>query len=342
MNSRTIAIIGASGYTGVELIRVALGHPHLKIVSLIADRNAGKFISEIYPSLASFNLPQLARMDEFDPGSVDLIFCALPHTTSQRVIKGLFGSTLLVDLSADFRLRDPAEYERWYGHIHVAPSIQKEATYGLTEFYREKIRSSRLVACTGCNAASGLYPLVPLVEEKAIDLQDITLDLKAGVSGAGRVAKPSTIFAELSEGCQPYNPVWHRHLAEFDQELGSRSDTPVKVSFTPHLIPQNRGILTTIYVKGNPDTIHQILSQRYASERFIHVQPMETPVSTRHVRGSNLVHISVFPDRINGRCKIFSVLDNLTKGSSGQAIQNANLMLGLPEMEGLQLVPLVP
>jgi len=342
MMTKKIAVIGASGYTGAELIRVGIGHPFLNIKHLIANSNAGKTIEEVFPGFQSFNLPRLESINSFDPSSVDLIFCALPHTTSQKLIKKIFGTTKIVDLSADFRLQNPSDYEKWYGNRHLAPEVQAKATYGLTEFYRQEIQSSMLVACTGCNAACGLFPLLPLIEADIIDPENIILDLKVGVSGAGRVAKQSNIFAELSEGCQPYNPVWHRHLAEFDQELNKHSKANVKVTFTPHLLPLNRGILTTIYAEGDPDKVHKTLSLRYQDEPFIHVLPMETIVSTRHVRGSNLVKIAVFPDRKGNRCKIFSTLDNLVKGSSGQAIQNANLMLGLDEKVGLDLVPIFP
>ena len=342
MTSKNIAIIGASGYTGAELIRIALEHPYFEIKQLIANSNAGKDIGEIYPGFRSYNLPTLVSIDSFDPKSVDLVFCALPHTTSQKVIKEIFELTKIVDLSADFRLRNIADYKKWYGHEHFAPKIQTKATYGLTEFYRKQIRSASLVACTGCNAASGLYPLLPLIKHKVIDLNEIILDLKVGVSGAGRVAKQGIIFPEISEGSQPYSPVSHRHLSEFDQELNQVSDELVSISFTPHLVPMNRGILTTIYAKGSPEEVYNALHNAYHNEPFINVLPMETIVSTRHVRGSNLVKISVFPDRKNNRVKIFSALDNLTKGSSGQAIQNANLMLGFDETIGLNLIPLFP
>ncbi|MDE2738010.1 MAG: N-acetyl-gamma-glutamyl-phosphate reductase [Paracoccaceae bacterium] len=342
MVMKKIAIIGASGYTGLELVRIALNHPHFEIANLVADSNAGKAYSEVYPSFENVTLPDLISLDELDPEECDLIFCGLPHTTSQRVIKDLFGRTRIVDLSADFRLQSISEYQKWYGNQHLAPEIQEKAVYGLTEFYREEISSASLVACTGCNAATGLYPLIPLLEKGVISSEGIILDLKAGVSGAGRAAKVDTLFAELSEGCQPYNPVYHRHLAEFDQELTKFANKQVEVSFTPHLIPMNRGILATIYVEGKVDEIYQTLVERYSEERFIHVLPKGKVPSTRHVRGSNFVYLGVMEDRIAGKVKLFSVLDNLTKGSSGQAIQNANIMLGLDEGTGLSMIPLVP
>ncbi len=342
MAKKRIAIVGASGYTGLELVRISLNHPEFEIVSLVADRNAGKSYSDVFPSFNNVALPALVSLHDLVPENCDLIFCGLPHTTSQKVIKGLFGKTKIVDLSADFRLRDTSEYEKWYGSPHFAPEIQPSAVYGLTEFYREEIVEANLVACTGCNTAAGLYPLVPLLARNIISSRRIILDLKAGVSGAGRAAKVNTLFAELSEGCQPYNPVYHRHLAEFDQELTKVAKGKVEVSFTPHLIPMNRGILATIYVEGDASEIYNCLQERYKNEKFIHVLPAGKVPSTRHVRGSNNVFIGVMQDRNEGKVKLFSVLDNLTKGSSGQAVQNANLMLGLDESAGLSMVSLVP
>ena len=248
----------------------------------------------------------------------------------------------MVDLSADFRLRDPAVYEHWYGHPHQALELQAEAVYGLTEFYREEIRRARLVAGTGCNAATGMYGLLPLLGAGVIDTDDIIIDLATGVSGAGRAAKEGMLHSEVSEGYSAYNVAKHRHLAEFDQEFSKAAGRPVAVTFVPHLLPQNRGILATIYVRGEAQVIHAELEKSYADEPFLVVLPFGEAPATRHVRGSNFVHVGVIPDRRPGRVMVFSALDNLTKGSSGQAIQNANLMLGLPETAGLMLAPLFP
>jgi N-acetyl-gamma-glutamyl-phosphate reductase len=248
-----------------------------------------------------------------------------------------------VDLSADFRLRDPEEYELWYGNPHAALEQQAEAVYGLTEFYREEIRSARLVAGTGCNAASGQFALRPLITGGLIDLDDIILDLKCAVSGAGRALKENLLHAELSEGFHAYAVGGtHRHQGEFDQEFSLLAGRPIKVQFTPHLIPANRGILATVYVKGDPHAIHDAMVAAYKDEPFIMVLPFGETPSTRHTRGSNFCHIGVSGDRIEGRAIVVSSLDNLTKGSSGQALQNANLMLGIDETEGLMMAPLFP
>lgn len=340
---KKIAILGASGYTGAELVRLIASHPQMEIVALSGDRKAGMEMASVFPFLRHLNLPKLCKIDEIDFARVDLAFCALPHATSQAVIKELPRDLRIVDLSADFRLRDVAEYEKWYGQPHAAPDLQAEAVYGLTEFYREDIRAGRLVAGTGCNAATGQYALRPLIEAGCIDLDDILLDLKNGVSGAGRSLKENLLHAELSEGTYAYSAGGkHRHLGEFDQEFSKIAGRPVLVQFTPHLAPMNRGILASVYVKGDAQTVWNTLEARYALEPFIEVLPFGTLPSTRDVRGSNFCHIGVTGDRIPGRVLIVATLDNLTKGSSGQAIQNANLMLGLEETAGLMLAPVFP
>jgi N-acetyl-gamma-glutamyl-phosphate reductase len=338
-----IAILGASGYTGAELVRLIATHPSMQIVALSADRKAGMAMAEVFPFLRHLDLPKLQKIDEIDFAGVDLCFCALPHATTQEVIAKLPKTLRIVDLSADFRLRDPAEYEKWYGQPHTAVEIQKEAIYGLTEFYRDEIKSARLVAGTGCNAATGQFALRPLIAAGCIDLDDILIDLKAGVSGAGRSLKENLLHAELSGGTHTYSAGGkHRHLGEFDQEFSKVAGRPVRVQFTPHLLPMNRGILATVYVKGDAKAVHQTLEKAYENEPFLEVLPFGSLPSTRDIAGSNFCHLGVIGDRVPGRAVVVSVLDNLTKGSSGQAIQNANLMLGLPETEGLMLAPVFP
>lgn len=338
-----IAILGASGYTGAELVRLIATHPTMRVAALSGDRKAGMAMAEVFPHLRHLDLPALARIEEMDFSNIDMIFCALPHATSQEVIASLPREKKVVDLSADFRLRDPAAYEKWYGKPHAAVALQKEAVYGLTEFYRDEIRAARLVAGTGCNAATGQYALRPLIDAGVIDLDDIVIDLKAGVSGAGRSLKENLLHAELAEGTHPYSAGGtHRHLGEFDQEFSKAAGRPVLVQFTPHLSPMNRGILATVYVKGDPAAVHKALADRYAAEPFLKVLPFGALPSTRHIRGSNYVHIGVIGDRIPGRAVVVAALDNLAKGSSGQAVQNANLMLGVEETAGLTLAPVFP
>jgi len=338
-----IAILGASGYTGAELVRLIATHPGLEIAALGANSRAGQPMSAVFPHLRHLELPDLVTIDEIDFAGIDLCFCALPHKTSQEVIARLPRDLRIVDLSADFRLRDPDAYEKWYGNPHAAPDLQKEAVYGLTEFYRDEIAGARLVAGTGCNAATGQYMLRPLIAAGVIDTGEIILDLKCGVSGAGRSLKENLLHAELSEGYHAYAAGGtHRHLGEFDQEFSAIAGRPVEVQFTPHLMPANRGILATGYVRGAAQAVHDTLAAAYRSEPFIEVLPMGEAPSTRHVRGSNFCHIGVVADRRAGRTIVIAALDNLTKGSSGQALQNANLMLSLEETSGLMMAPVFP
>lgn len=346
-----IAILGASGYTGAELLRLLLRHPRVEIAVLTADRRAGKAMADVFPQFAPYALPTLAAIDGLDwqAQNLDLAFCALPHGTTQKVIADLLEhapATKVVDLSADFRLADPAAYARWYGHEHAAPKLQKEAVYGLTEIYRDKIRAARLVANPGCYTTCAELALIPLLKAKAIDADEIVVDAKSGMTGAGRAAKEEMLFSEVSEGFHAYGVGHHRHMAELDQEFSLAAGREVIVSFTPHLVPMNRGILSTIYVRGrkgaSPQDLHALLVKAYAREPFVHVLPLKTMPQTRHVRGSNMTFIGVAADRIAGRAIICSALDNLTKGASGQAVQNMNVMLGYPEAMGLEQVALFP
>lgn len=338
-----IAILGASGYTGAEMVRLVSTHPSVEITVLTADRKAGMEMADVFPFLRHLDLPVLQKIDEVDFSQVDLCVCALPHKTSAEVVKLLPSDVRVVDLSADFRLRDAADYEKWYGLPHAAPALLDHAVYGLPEFYREDIKGARIVASTGCNAAAGQFALRPLISADVIDLDDIIIDLKAGVSGAGRSLKENLLHAELSEGTHAYGVGGvHRHLGEFDQEFSKLAGRPVQVMFTPHLLPMNRGILATVHVKGEAQIIHDTLAAAYAAEPFVHLLPLGQHPSTRDVRGSNFVHLGVVGDRRAGRAVVIAALDNLTKGSSGMALQNVNLMLGIEETTGLMYAPVFP
>jgi N-acetyl-gamma-glutamyl-phosphate reductase len=346
-----IGVLGASGYTGSDLVRLLLRHPRMEVVLLTADRRAGQEMREVFPQFSPFQLPKLISIEGLDWAGLelDLAFCALPHATTQKVLKELLAkapNTKVVDLSADFRLADTAAYAKWYGHEHHAPELQKEAVYGLVEVHRRDIKKARLVANPGCYTTCAQLPLIPLIESKAIDLDEIVVDAKSGMTGAGRSARESMLFSEVSEGFSAYGVGQHRHMAELDQEFSLAAGRPVVVSFTPHLVPMNRGILSTIYVRGKrgrtPQELHAILLKYYAKEPFVHVLPFGETPQTRHVRGSNMTFIGVAADRIEGRAIIISALDNLVKGASGQAIQNANLVLGFPETMGLEQVALFP
>jgi N-acetyl-gamma-glutamyl-phosphate reductase len=338
-----IAILGASGYTGAELVRIIATHPTMEIVALSADRKAGMEMADVYPHLRAYQLPVLQKIDQIDLTKVDLVFVALPHGLSQELVRDLPESVKVVDLGADFRLRDPADYEKWYGKPHVAPELQKQAVYGLTEYYREEIREARLVAGTGCNAATVQYALRPLIELGLIDLDRIICDLKNGLSGAGRALKENMLFTERATNVEGYALGGkHRHLGEFDQEFAEIAGRPVEITFTPHLVPASRGILATCYVEGDPAAIYKALERQYAHEPFITVLPFGQAPGMGHVTASNQCHIGVIADRKENRAMVISTLDNLTKGSSGQAVQNANLMLGEDETTGLHLAPVFP
>ncbi|HZD29812.1 MAG TPA: N-acetyl-gamma-glutamyl-phosphate reductase [Xanthobacteraceae bacterium] len=345
-----IGVLGASGYAGAELLRLLIRHPHVEITLLTTERRAGQHMRQVFPQFSPYALPKLLAIDAVDwkAEALDLVFCALPHATTQRVIKDLLAAaptTKVVDLSADFRLADTAAYARWYGHEHHAPELQKEAVYGLPEIYRQKIKAARLVANPGCYTTCAELPLIPLLSAKAIDPDAIVIDAKSGMTGAGRGAKEEMLFSEVAEGFHAYGVGHHRHMAELDQEFSRAAGREVIVSFTPHLLPINRGIFSTIYVRGlktSPDGLHAILSKAYAGEPFVHLLPFGEMPQTRHVRGSNMIFIGVTKDRIEDRAIICAALDNLAKGASGQAVQNMNLMLGFPETLGLEQVALFP
>lgn len=341
--THTVAILGASGYTGAELVRIIATHPALRIAALAADRKSGLAVADVFPHLRHLPLPTLSTAEAIDYTGIDLVFCALPHGLSQAIVRDLPRHLKIVDLGADFRLRDPSEYRKWYGLDHAAPDMQPEAVYGLTEFYRDDIRAARLVAGTGCNAATVQFALRPLISAGLIDLDEILVDLKAGVSGAGRGLKENMLFAERSGDVAGYSLGGkHRHLAEFDQEFSKIAGRRVEIQFAPHLVPVNRGVLASCYLHGDPQAIHAALVARYIDEPFVTVLPFGQTPGLGHVAGSNFCHIGVVDDRKQGRATVVAALDNLNKGSAGQAVQNANLMLGLDETAGLMLAPVFP
>lgn len=340
--TKNIAILGASGYTGAELVRLCAAHPDMTIRALAADRKAGQSMADVFPHLHHLDLPELVKIEDIDFSDIDLVFCALPHGVAHGFVKTLPDHVRVVDLSADFRLFDGDVYRKWYGLDHSALDVQASVAFGLPEVYRDTIKTAKITANTGCYVATSLLPLIPALRAGVIDADPIIIDAKSGVSGAGRGLNEAMLFSEANEGFKAYGVAHHRHMGELDQELSKAAGTEVIASFTPHLVPMIRGMQATIYARGDAQAVHDTLAAYYADEPFVDVLPFKSVPATQHVRGSNICRISVFPDRVAGRVIILSVLDNLMKGASGQAMQNANLMLGLDETAGLSMYPLFP
>lgn len=344
-----IAIIGASGYTGAELIRLLLNHPKVKISALIANSNAGQKMSDIYPHLRIFDLPQLQKIEEVDFSEIDVAFGCLPHATSQKIINNLkvdkkFEKLKIIDLSADFRLSDVAQYQKWYNQEHQAPDLQKSTIYGLSEINRDKIKKSDLIACPGCYPTSILLPLIPLLENKLINDKNIIVDSKSGVSGAGRSLKQNNLFCEINNSFKPYSIGGHRHIAEIQQELSNVNKSEVELEFTPHLIPINRGIISTIYVdllkNISVSDLKNCLDTKYDDEYFVDIS--DNSIAISDVIGTNFCSISVNEAQTKNKAIITSTIDNLCKGASGQAVQNMNIMFGFDERLGLNLSAVFP
>lgn len=342
-----IAILGASGYTGAELVRLLDTHPQADLALLTADRRAGQPLSAVFPHLAGVKAPPMVAIEDVtDWSGIDVVFCCLPHATTQAVIAGLPDHLKIIDLSADFRLADVDVYAAWYGGPHKAPELQASAVYGLSELARDDIAGARLVANPGCYPTGPLLALMPLIEAGLIEPDDIIIDGKSGVSGAGRAPKEGTLHTEVSEGLHAYAVASHRHAPEIEQGLSRAAGRPVLVNFTPHLVPMNRGILCSIYVRTRAEataaTLLSALTVKYRSAPFVRVLPDGTLPQTRHVRGANLCLMGAADDRLPGRVVLVTAIDNLVKGASGQAVQNMNIMLGLPETDGLSMQPMFP
>jgi N-acetyl-gamma-glutamyl-phosphate reductase len=339
MNVR-VAIFGSSGFVGAELLRLCAGHSALRPTRLFGDSAAGKSIGEVHPQLAAaYPGITVERFGEDGLDDIDLVFAALPHGESQKLARTIVERGIrFVDLGADFRLRDPAVYEQWYGEAHEAPDLLDRFVYGIPEVDRDAIRAARFVAAAGCYPTAAILALKPLVDAGLIDPDTIIVDAASGVSGAGRALKESTHFNSVAESFSAYGLLTHRHTAEMEATLGAR------VLFTPHLAPMNRGILATCYADAAgpiaADAPLAALRAAYAEEPFVHVG--ETPPSTKWTLGSNAVQVTARYDARTGRVLAISALDNLVKGAAGQMIQCANLMLGLDEAAGLAKAGVCP
>ncbi|MBL0317902.1 MAG: N-acetyl-gamma-glutamyl-phosphate reductase [Alphaproteobacteria bacterium] len=339
-------VIGASGYTGAELIRLLLTHPNAEIVGLVADKSAGNTIDSIYPHLSDRGLPTIVTLKEVDFSNVDVAFCCLPHGTTQEVVAAIPEHITVIDLSADFRLHDLDAYATWYDHPHRAPQLQAKAVYGLVEINKHLIRNTRLIANPGCYPTSAILPLYPLLESKLIQTTPIIIDSKSGISGAGRSATQSSLFCEVNESMKPYKIGNHRHIPEIEQALSRAAGEPIEIDFTPQIAPMTRGILSTIHVEAVPgqtaQSLRDHLKQYYSNASFVIVEEGDNLPSTHAVYGSNYCRIAVAKGRTKNRITLVSVIDNLVKGASGQAIQNMNICFGLPETTGLLIPPLYP
>jgi N-acetyl-gamma-glutamyl-phosphate reductase len=335
-----VGIIGATGYTGLELVRLLHKHPKVQITALTSEQRAGERFSEIFPT---YQGEVDLDFEALDPKSIgpkaDVVFLCLPHQKAMETAKAFLDQGLaVIDLSADFRLSAAEVYESWYGP-HRCHELLKEAVYGLPELHREQIRKAKLVANPGCYPTSCILGLAPLIKHQAIDLETIHCDSKSGVSGAGRTVAESNLFCEVNEDFKAYKVGEHRHTPEIEQELSRLAGKQVMVSFTPHLLPLDRGILSTLYAKAKipmeGKSLHQLYSDFYQKEPFVRVRPLGTFPSTQEVRMKNYCDLGVHWDPRTGRVVIISAIDNLTKGASGQAVQNMNLMKGLDETTGL-------
>jgi N-acetyl-gamma-glutamyl-phosphate reductase len=335
-----VGIVGASGYAGAELLRLGHLHPHLEVAWATGDTQAGSLVGALYPSLAAA-YPSLA-FESFDPAmaaDVDLVFLALPHGASQKVVGGMLDRGVkVIDLAADFRLRDPAVYERWYGEAHIAPELIERFAYGIPELGRDEIVKSDAVASAGCYPTAAALALAPLVAAGAVEASGIVVDAASGVSGAGRSLRHGTHFGTANEDFTAYGLLDHRHTPEMEQTVGAT------LLFTPHLAPMTRGILATCYARPaaptSTDDLLRLLGDAYAGEPFVVVGPAIP--STKATWGSNAVHLTARYDERTGWVVVIAALDNLVKGASGQAVQCANLVLGLAETAGLSPIGVYP
>ena len=344
MNPKPVAVVGASGYSGEELVRLLLGHPQVQLAAVTSRQYAGQTLAQVFPKFGHHTCARSLRFTEPDAAllakQAQLVLLALPHgVAAEYAVPLLQAGCKVVDLSADFRLRSPSVYKEFYGHEHTSPELLAKAVYGLPEIYRSEIKNASLVASPGCYPSSILLPLIPLLRAGAISPDGIIADSLSGVSGAGRKAELDYLFVECNESARPYSVPKHRHLSEIEQELSRAAKQPVVIQFTPHLIPLNRGILTTLYLSlaqgKNAEEVARIYEQAYGSEPFVRLLGDKALPDTKNVAGTNMIEIAWRQDSRTGRLIVMSAEDNLLKGASGQAVQSLNLMSGFAETAGL-------
>lgn len=339
-----VGVVGATGYTGVELLRLLLAHPDVELSAVTSRTEAGRPVSDVFPSLRGHTALRYETPDARALAGCQAVFFATPNGTAMHQVPAqLDAGVKVIDLSADFRIRDAAAWKQWYGQDHASPALLEHAVYGLPELNRERIAKAGLVANPGCYPTAVSLALLPLLRAGAIERSGLIADAKSGVSGAGRKAELETLYGETSESFRAYKAGGHRHLPEMQQTLQDAAGAPVELAFVPHLVPMVRGIHATVYARltGGTDP-HQIFSRFYEREPFVDVLPPDSHPDTRSVRGTNVCRIAVHVVGNAGRVIVLSVIDNLVKGAAGQAVQNMNLMFGLPEVTGLSAAAVVP
>jgi N-acetyl-gamma-glutamyl-phosphate reductase len=342
-----VGIVGATGYTGVELLRLLVQHPEVEVTVLTSQKYAGVPIDQVFPSLTGRLQIKCEELTiDHISQKVDFIFTAVPHKTAMETVPLFYQKgKRVVDLSADFRFKDPEVYERWY-QKHTCVDLLPESVYGLPELHREEIKNAKIVGNPGCYPTGALIGLIPLIKDGMISYENIVIDSKSGVSGAGRDVVLGSLFCEVNEGVKAYKIFDHRHLPEIEQELGQLAQKKIIVTFVPHLIPMDRGILTTIYVKLSKkmktENVLSTFQEYYRGEPFIRIYPKGKIPNTKDVRGSNYCDIGVIVNESDNRGVVVTAIDNLVKGASGQAVQNMNIMLGYPETMGLDVLPFFP
>jgi len=340
-----VGIIGGTGYTGVELLRLLVGHPQTKLSVITSRAEAGKKVTDLFPNLRGHVDLVFSEPDTKTLAACDVVFSATPNGVAMTQARELVAAgTRLIDLAADFRLRDPAVWEKWYGMPHACPELLAEAVYGLPEVNRNKIKKAHIVANPGCYPTAVQLGFLPLLEQGLVDAAHLIADAKSGVSGAGRKAEVHTLFAEASDNFKAYAVAGHRHWPEIKQGLETATGKPVGLTFVPHLTPMIRGIHATLYarlVKTDMD-LQALYEKRYANESFVDVLPAGSHPDTRSVRASNVCRIAVHRPQGGDTVVVLSVIDNLVKGAAGQAVQNMNIMFGLDERTGLAAPPVLP
>ena len=339
-----VGIVGGTGYTGVELLRLLSRHPDVELTAITSRKEAGLRVDAMYPSLRGWVDLAFTTPDEANLAGCDVVFFATPNGIAmQEAVRLVEAGVRVIDLAADFRIKDIAEWEKWYGMTHASPQLVAEAVYGLPEINRDTVRTARVVANPGCYPTAVQLGFLPLIEAEVIDPASLIADCKSGVSGAGRKAEVHTLFAEATDSFKAYGVAGHRHLPEIRQGLAAVAGQPVGLTFVPHLTPMVRGIHATLYARLRKDIdLQALFESRYAGERFVDVLPAGSCPETRSVRGSNTCRIAVHRPQGSDTVVVLSVIDNLVKGAAGQAVQNLNLMFGLPESTGLEIVPLMP